>query len=120
MLALSEARRYFLYRGKTDMRKSFDGLSGLVRDKLLREPLSGEVFVFMSKRKNQIRLLLWEGDGFSIYSKRLEKGTFQVPDVDSESIEITSNQLLFILKGIRLESVKQMKRFSMHKKQPAD
>ncbi len=120
MLAMSEARRYFLYRGKTDMRKSFDGLSGLVRDKLFREPLSGEVFVFMSKRKNQIRLLLWEGDGFSMYSKRLEKGTFQLPAAGSESIEITSDQLLFILKGIRLESVKKMKRFSMHKKQPAD
>lgn len=115
MLNLSEARRYFLYRGKTDMRKSFDGLSGLVRDKLLREPLSGEVFVFMSKRKNQIRLLLWEGDGFSIYCKRLEKGTFEIPDDSGESMEITSNQLLFIIKGIRLESVRQMKRFSLNK-----
>lgn len=120
MLSLSEARRYFLYRGKTDMRKSFDGLSGLVRDKLHRDPLSGEVFVFMSKRRNQIRLLLWEGDGFSMYCKRLEKGTFQIPDADSENIEVTSNQLLFILKGIRLESVKQMKRFLLHKNQPAD
>src|SRR5690606_31467961 len=101
MLSLSEARRYFLYRGKTDMRKSFDGLSGLVRNKLLREPLSGEVFVFMSRRRNQIRLLIWEGDGFSMYCKRLEKGTFEIPDGNGDSMEITSNQLLFIIKGIR-------------------
>jgi transposase len=116
MLSLSEARRYFLYRGKTDMRKSFDGLSGLVRNKLLREPLSGEVFVFMSRRRNQIRLLIWEGDGFSMYCKRLEKGTFEIPDGNGDSMEITSNQLLFIIKGIRLESVRQMKRFSLNKK----
>ena len=116
MLSLSEARRYFLYRGKTDMRKSFDGLSGLVRNKLLREPLSGEVFVFMSRRRNQIRLLIWEGDGFSMYCKRLEKGTFEMPDGNGDSMEITSNQLLFIIKGIRLGSVRQMKRFSLNKK----
>ncbi|MCR6642779.1 MAG: IS66 family insertion sequence element accessory protein TnpB [Sporocytophaga sp.] len=116
MFSLSEARRYFLYRGKTDMRKSFDGLSGLVRNKLLREPLSGEVFVFMSRRRNQIRLLIWEGDGFSMYCKRLEKGTFEIPDGNGDSMEITSNQLLFIIKGIRLESVRQKKRFSLNKK----
>lgn len=115
MLALSESRRYFLYRGKTDMRKSFDGLSGIVRDKLLREPVSGEVFIFLSRRKNQIRLLLWEGDGFSLYSKRLEQGTFEIPSGDSDHLEIRSEQLLFILKGIKLDSVEKRKRFSFSK-----
>ncbi len=108
-------RKYFLYRGNTDMRKSFDGLSGLVRDKLMREPLSGEVFVFLSKRRNQIRLLLWEGDGFSLYSKRLEKGTFEIPNSASPCIEVSNEQLLFILKGIKLQSVERRKRFSLHK-----
>lgn len=99
------------------MRKSFDGLSGLVRDKLMREPLSGEVFVFLSRRKNQIRLLLWEGDGFSLYSKRLEKGTFELPAASEDSIELNCDQLLFILKGIKLSSVEKRKRFSFTKSQ---
>ncbi len=116
MLNLSEARKYFLYRGKTDMRKSFDGLCGLVRDKLFREPLSGEIFVFLSKRKNQIRLLLWEGDGFALYSKRLEKGTFEIPDSPSQCMELKCDQLLFILKGIKLSSVEKRNRFSFEKK----
>ena len=112
MLTLADSVRYFLYREKTDMRKGFDGLCGLVREKLLREPLSGEVFVFFSKRKNQVKLLLWEGDGFSLYSKRLEKGTFEIPASTTSAIEIKADQLLFILKGIRLDSVKRRDRFS--------
>lgn len=116
MLSLTEARKYFLYREKTDMRKSFDGLCGLVRDKLHREPLSGEVFVFLSRRRNQIRLLLWEGDGFSLYSKRLEQGTFEIPIADTCCLELKCEELLFILKGIKLSSVEKRKRFSMDKK----
>jgi len=116
MLTLADSVRYFLYREKTDMRKGFDGLCGLVREKLLREPLSGEVFVFLSKRRNQVKLLLWEGDGFSIYSKRLEKGTFEIPASTASAIEIKADQLLFILKGIRLDSVKKRARFSFASK----
>ena len=112
MLTLADSVRYFLYREKTDMRKGFDGLCGLVREKLLREPLSGEVFVFFSKRRNQVKLLLWEGDGFALYSKRLEKGTFEIPASTASAIEIKADQLLFILKGIRLDSVKKRDRFS--------
>lgn len=97
------------------MRKSFDGLCGLVRDKLMREPLSGEVFVFLSRRKNQIRLLLWEGDGFALYSKRLEKGTFEIPGSSSFCMELKCDELLFILKGIKLSSVEKRKRFSFTK-----
>ena len=114
MLYLSEARKYFLYRGITDMRKSFNGLSGLVRQELHREPLSGEVFVFLSRRRSQIRLLLWEGDGFSIYSKRLEKGTFELPTDMDETKEIKCDDLLFLLKGIKLSSVEKRKRFSLN------
>ena len=116
MLTLADSVRYFLYREKTDMRKGFDGLCGLVREKLLREPLSGEVFIFFSRNKNQVKLLLWEGDGFSLYSKRLEKGTYEIPAANAASIEIKADQLLFILKGIRLDSVKKRERFSFTSK----
>ena len=94
------------------MRKSFDGLCGIVRDKLHREPLSGEVFVFLSRRRNQIRLLLWEGDGFSLYSKRLERGTFEIPEAVDNCVEIKSSELIFILQGVKLNSVRLRRRFS--------
>jgi transposase len=70
MLALTSSLRYFLYREVTDMRKGFDGLSGVVRQALGKDPLNGEVFIFLNKRRNQIKLLVWEHDGFSIYHKK--------------------------------------------------
>lgn len=113
MLGLSSGRRYFLYRGNTDMRKGYDGLSGLVREQLRRDPLSGEIFVFISKRRNHLKLLLWEGDGFALYSKRLEAGTFELPQGVENSVEIKSSALVFILEGVKLSSVKLRRRFSM-------
>jgi transposase len=61
------------------MRKSFDGLSGIVQHELKKDPLSTVVFIFLNRRHNQGKLLLWEGDGFSLYHKRLEKGTYEMP-----------------------------------------
>ena len=61
------------------MRKGFDGLSGLVRNEFKADPLLGDVFVFLSRTKNRIKILHWQGDGFAIYSKRLEKGAFELP-----------------------------------------
>ena len=65
--------RYFIYRGGCDMRKGYDGLCGLVINEFKMSPLSGDVFVFLSKPRNKIKILHWQGDGFVIYSKRLEK-----------------------------------------------
>lgn len=114
MLSLSTGRRYFLYSGIADMRKSFDGLSGLVRNYLNKDPLCGDIFIFVNRKRNQIKLLLWEGDGFSIYYKRLEKGTYELPEVsNSKSAEITSEKLQLILQGISLKSVQKRKRFKI-------
>ena len=115
MLALTGGRRYFLYSGDTNMRRSFDSLSGIVRSELHLDPLSGDIFVFVNRRRNQVKLLLWERDGFSIYYKRLEKGTYELPAVDthSHSIKLQSHQLLLILEGIALRSVIKRKRFIM-------
>ena len=77
----SDRYRYFIYRGGCDMRKGYDGLSGLVRNEWKKDPLSGDVFIFLSKQRNKIKLLHWQNDGFIIYSKRLEKGTFELPKV---------------------------------------
>ncbi len=91
------------------MRKGYDGLSGLVRNEWKKDPLSGDVFIFLSKQRNKIKLLHWQNDGFVIYSKRLEKGTFELPK--DNSIEITAHQLQFILDGISLSSIKKRMRY---------
>lgn len=99
------------------MRKGFDGLSGLVRDGLQKDPLSGDVFIFFNKRRSQVKLLLWEGDGFSLYHKRLERGTYELPSLAnaSTSVELRSNELMLILQGISLQSVRRRKRFGPSK-----
>ena len=115
MLSLAVSNRYFLYRHQADMRKSFDGLSGLVRNELQKDPLSGDVFIFVNKRHNQVKLLLWERDGFSIYHKRLERGTYELPVLNDSSLssELRSDALMLILQGISLKSVRRRKRFDL-------
>lgn len=98
------------------MRKGFDGLSGLVRQGLLKDPLSGDIFIFFNKRRTQVKLLLWEKDGFSIYHKRLERGTYELPSEDrSGSVELRSDELMLILQGISLKSVRRRERFDQSK-----
>ncbi len=112
MLHLSSACHYYLYRGSTDMRKGFDSLSGLVSSHMQQDVLSGSVFIFLNKKHNQVKLLLWEGDGFALYYKRLEKGTFELPPGDDkEGLSISSQQLQFILQGISLKSIRRRKRY---------
>lgn len=114
MLALFENRRYFLYRVVTDMRKSFDGLSGLVKQEMKQHVLSGDVFIFINRRRNQVKLLCWDKDGLAVYHKRLEKGTFELPAGGTESvITLTSLQLRLILDGIQLQSIKHRQRYRL-------
>jgi len=116
ILSFSDRYRYFVYAGGCDMRKGYDGLSGLVRNEFKKSPLSGDVFVFLSKHRNKIKLLHWQGDGFCIYSKRIEKGTFEIPKENAlhKAIEITPHQLQFILDGIVLASIKKRVRYEHH------
>lgn len=95
------------------MRKGFDSLCGIVSSKMNLEALSGAVFIFLNKRHNQVKLLLWEGDGLSIYHKRLERGTYELPSYDdqSPSLSVSSDQLQLILQGISLKSVRRRKRY---------
>lgn len=107
MLHLSPTCRYYLYNGATDMRKGFDSLQGIVSSELQLNALSGAVFIFLNRRRNQVKLLLWEGDGFSLYHKRLEKGTYELPSQANEasSLALTTQQLQFILQGVSLKKV---------------
>lgn len=82
------------------MRKSFDGLSGLVRSVLLCDPLSGDIFIFLNARRNQIKLLAWEQDGFAVYHKRLERGTFELPKASCQGASIhQSKDKLSLIQG---------------------
>lgn len=110
MLALSNSCRYFLYRSPTDMRYGIYSLAGLVRNELGQDPLSGDVFVFLGKRANQIRLLQWDRDGFAMYVKKLERGTFEWPK--GKETAITSHQLALVLQGVMLDSVRLRKRYA--------
>lgn len=95
------------------MRKGFNSLSGLVTSQMQLNVLSGSVFIFVNKKHNQVKLLLWEGDGFAMYYKRLEKGTYEIPAGDGKnaSLSVSSQQLQLILEGISLKSVRRRKRY---------
>lgn len=114
MIHISDKYRCMLYKGDTDFRKSFHGLAAIVRQQMACDVLNGDVYVFISKRRNAIKLLRFEGDGFAIFYKRLEKGTYEMPSYDSESgsMLITDNELIFILKGVALKKVKYRPRYS--------
>lgn len=95
------------------MRKGFDSLSGIVMQQMQMNALSGDVFMFINKKRNQVKLLLWEQDGFSLYYKRLEQGTYELPAIDKniKSLNLSSQQLQLILQGISLKSVRKRKRY---------
>ncbi len=95
------------------MRKGFDSLSGLVTLQLQMNALSGAVFIFFNKKRNQVKLLVWEGDGFAMYYKRLEKGTYELPAMDDTNTRASVNarQLQLILQGISLSSIRIRKRY---------
>lgn len=117
MLHLNSSTLYYWYNGAADMRKSFDALCGLVNQHCPTNVLQGGVYIFVNKKRNQIKLLTWEGDGLAIYYKRLEKGVYELPSIaaNSGAATIDSVQLQLILQGIVLKSVRKKKRFSLSK-----
>lgn len=112
MLALPVGR-IFLANQPTDLRKSFDGLAALVESEFLMQPNSGDLFVFLNKRKNQVRMLFWDRDGFCILMKRLEVGTFQriLGGSEEAKLEIDRGQLALLLEGIVAERLRPTKRY---------
>ena len=113
MLSLPPTVRIYLAAQPTYLRKSFDSLAAVVRDGLRGDPMSGDIFVFRNKAADRIKLLLWEEDGFSIWYKRLEAGSFRFPrPLDSQPrVEIRAADLVMLLEGIDLSSVKRGKRY---------
>jgi transposase len=111
MLSITRIYRCYLYRTRTDMRKGVDSLCGLVRNELGKDPLGGELFVFFNKSKNHIKLLFWEQDGFSLYQKKLERGSYELPEGTGTHHSISSDHLNLILQGISLKSVQHRTRY---------
>jgi transposase len=103
------------------MRKSFNGLIAIVRSELEDDPLAGHLFVFINRNQTLMKILYWDGDGFAIWFKRLESGTFRLPAVtsDTKSIDITRSGLSMILEGIDLSKLPRQKRFSKNPKKSA-
>lgn len=111
MFSLGSSHRYYLYGKPVDMRKGFDGLEGLVRNAMDKDPTSGEVYVFLNRGRNLIKLLHWEHGGFVVYYKRLEKGTFVPPDVRAQSQSIRWPELVMMVEGIQVEKFTQKSRY---------
>jgi transposase len=117
---LSGAVRIFVCTKPADMRKSFDGLTGMVQEFLGQDPLSGHLFLFFNKRRDRAKILLWEPDGFLLVYKRLEAGTFQGLDPTSRTeqlsgsagLELSVTDLTLILSGIDLTTARRRKRYS--------
>jgi transposase len=114
MLTLPEPVQIYFCTQPTDMRKGFDTLAALVRDRLGYDPLSGHLFVFCSRRGDRVKLLWWDRDGFTLYYRRLEEGTFRFPaaaDPQAASVEVSAQELSLLLWGIDPASVKRQKRY---------
>ena len=109
MFGLSPATRIYLAVGATDLRKGFEGLYGLVRDRLLCEPTSGHLFLFSNARRNRIKVLYWDGSGLWLCAKRLERGRFSWPGEDVQAVRVTVSQeeLSLLLGGIDLAQTRR-------------
>jgi transposase len=97
-----------------DMRKGFDSLAGLVRDYLGHDPLCGHLFLFVGRHHDRLKILYWEPDGFALWYKRLEAGTFRLPHPAgaARSVELKASELAMLLEGIDLTSIKRRRRFA--------
>lgn len=93
------------------MRKGFNALSGLVRDHIRQELLSGDVFIFLNKRRDRVKLLVWDRNGFVVWYKVLEQGTFELPAAENATLEMSWTDIQLLLEGIEIKSVKRRKRY---------
>ncbi len=109
MFSLNSSNQYFLYQGYCDMRKSFNGLCGLVVSELRREVTSGQVFIFLNRQRTHIKLLHWEHGGFVLYYKRLEQGSFSAPPRE----QLSWADLVLMIEGIQVHKSRQLLRYQV-------
>jgi transposase len=113
MIHLPASVRVYLCLKPCDMRRSFDGLHALVRDHLDLDALAGHLYLFANKRRDRLKILYWDRDGFAIWAKRLEQGSYAIPcgEAGSRRMEITSEELSALLSGIDLSRATRRKRY---------
>lgn len=121
MIGLAHGVKIFLCPNPADMRRGFDGLSGMAQTQMQQDPLSGHLFVFRNRNRDKLKILYWDQDGLAIWYKRLEQGTFQFP-TDGKSkedlaagVEISSSDLSLLLGGIDLRWARKRKRYERPK-----
>ncbi|MCA9136517.1 MAG: IS66 family insertion sequence element accessory protein TnpB [Planctomycetales bacterium] len=120
MIALAANTRIFVYTDPTDMRKSFNGLSGLVKEHFDIDLFSGHLFVFFNRKRDYVKILMWDNDGLSLWCKRLESGTFEkLVHQEQGSFEIDSAGLVMMLRGVQIEGTPRRKRYSIKQPQAA-
>jgi transposase len=113
LLSIAPTMRIFVSINPTDMRKSFDGLVALARSVIERDPLSGHLFVFFNRRRTMMKSVYWDRNGFCLIAKRLERGTFILPDADERGVvELEPAELALIVEGIDLRNARRRPRWS--------
>jgi transposase len=111
MLSVAPNVSIFLYAHPADMRKGFDGLSGIVRAEFGADPLDGSLFLFVNRRRDRMKILHFDGTGYWVYYKRLEAGTFEPIVSEGPCVEIAATQLAMLLGGVSLASAQRRKRY---------
>ncbi len=111
MLGFSNNLRYFLCSTTIDMRNGFDGLSGIIRNNLKKDPISGDVFIFINKTRTHIKLLYWDGDGFALFYKRLERGRYSFTAHNEPSKQLKREELMMLLEGLSFSNMRKKKRY---------
>jgi len=111
MLGLSTNLRYFICTREVDMRNGFDGLAGIVRNHLNQDPISGDVFIFINNRRTHIKMLYWDGDGFALFYKRLERGRYAHTIGNGLSQRLSRQELMMLLEGLSYKGIKKSKRY---------
>lgn len=115
MFTLASTLIFRLYSQPTDMRKSFDSLCGIIQNNLGESPTNGNVYVFINKSRNKIKLLHWSGSSFTLYYKRLETGTFEHPqyDIQTGSYNLSYSQMVMLVDGISIKNIQKKQLFRM-------
>jgi hypothetical protein len=105
LLAIRDTVNYYLYRKPVKMSRSFDGLAALIRTELDKDIINGDIFIFLNRHRTMIKVFVYEQKGFSIFYRRLDEGSFQLPAIvgDAVSYRMTAEQIMYMLSGMTLE-----------------
>ena len=109
MFAMGAATRIYVASGATDMRKGFNGLEGLIRDRLECDPSSGHIFLFANARRNRLKLVFFDGSGIWVCSRRMEGGTLRWPEAEGSKVQLSREQFALLIGGIDLTQTRERK-----------